>query len=262
MRQSEADIVSKVLLLNQKLPLEAAFSRLPSSSKLALAIALEDNTVQIYIQQSEVLGSEVDCWFAKVQVLIGHEDWVRCMDFMTHNNCLYLATGAQDNFVRIWKFYEKEDTTDDNQDLKQTLQEFIVDNVKYTIELESVLFSHEAWIYGVQWQPAEMKDGAVTQELKLLTSSFDKSMIIWQPDLQSGIWQETIRVGDVGGNSLGFFGCKFGPGGKSIMGYSYRGSFHLWTYNEGSKQWSPRTAPGGHYEEVADLCWDPRGRFV
>lgn len=71
-----------------------------------------------------------------------------------------------------------------------------------------------------------------TQPMKLLSSSLDKSIIIWEPDNSSGVWLESVRVGEVGGNTLGFYGSKFSPDGQSIVGHGYQGSFHLWTYSD------------------------------
>lgn len=68
--------------------------------------------------------------------------------------------------------------------------------------------------------------------MKLLSSSLDKTIIIWEPDATSGVWLESVRVGEIGGNTLGFYGSKFGPDGQSIMGHGYQGSFHLWTFSQ------------------------------
>lgn len=56
-------------------------------------------------------------------------------------------------------------------------------------------------------------------------------MIVWSPD-ESGLWTEEARVGEVGGNVLGFYGGKFGPGGNCFMGHGYQGSFHIWSFSE------------------------------
>lgn len=68
--------------------------------------------------------------------------------------------------------------------------------------------------------------------MKLLSSSFDKTLIIWEPNLDDGMWTEKVRVGEVGGGGLGFYGGKFSPDGNSIIGHSYTGSFHIWNYNQ------------------------------
>lgn len=37
-----------------------------------------------------------------------------------------------------------------------------------------------------------------------------------------------VRVGEVGGTTLGFYGGVFSPDGHSILGHGYQGAFHLW----------------------------------
>ena len=37
-----------------------------------------------------------------------------------------------------------------------------------------------------------------------------------------------MRVGTVGGNTLGLFGAVFSPDGDSILAQGYQGAFHLW----------------------------------
>lgn len=67
-----------------------------------------------------------------------------------------------------------------------------------------------------------------TRPLHLLSSSMDKSIIVWAPDTSSGLWLESARVGEVGGNTLGFYGAKFGPRGAFILAHGFQGSLHLW----------------------------------
>ncbi|XP_015587414.1 probable elongator complex protein 2 [Cephus cinctus] len=255
-RNSNRDLhCFQTLELKQKLPVEAVFSFLPNCQKPLLALSMEDSSVQLYCQDS----SEN---FIKVQLLVGHEDWIRCMDFAHDNNGnVLLATGSQDSTIRLWKIsMDKEEI--DPDELKQKKQQFLVEKIKYNVTLESILSSHEGWIYGIHWHPAKICNGKYDQPMKLLSSSLDKTMIIWEPDPVSGIWLESIRVGDVGGNSVGFYGCKFGPNGESILAHGYQGSFHIWKYLQETNNWAPETAPSGHFAEVVDLCWDSKGRFL
>lgn len=64
--------------------------------------------------------------------------------------------------------------------------------------------------------------------LRLLSCSMDKSMIIWGLDASSGVWLDQVRVGEVGGNTLGLYGCRFAPQGTSILAHGYQGALHLW----------------------------------
>lgn len=102
----------------------------------------------------------------------------------------------------------------------------------------------------------------LTGSLQLLSSSIDKTLIIWSTT-DDGVWMEKIRVGDVGGNSLGFFGGKFSPNGKSILGHGFQGSFHIWNQShEDASSWLPGIVIGGHFNVVQDLAWEPNGLFL
>ncbi len=64
--------------------------------------------------------------------------------------------------------------------------------------------------------------------MALLSASMDRSMAIWRPDPETGVWLNDVRVGELGGNALGFFGGLFGPEGLYILAHGYNGAFHLW----------------------------------
>ena len=46
-------------------------------------------------------------------------------------------------------------------------------------------------------------------------------------------------MGDVGGNSLGFYGGVFGPDGQSILAYGYQGAFQMWRQQDVGTIWPP-----------------------
>lgn len=227
---------------------------LPNAKCPLLAVALEDASILLYTKDSDISESN----FVRIQSLLGHEDWVRCIDFhYDGEGNLFLATGSQDNMIRLWKITEAvtESSTDE---LEQKRDTFIINDKEYNITLESILSGHEGWVYGVHWQPIKVNNH---HTMRLLSSSLDKSMIIWELDESSGIWTEKVRVGEVGGNSLGFYGCKFGPDGLHILAHGYQGSFHIWKYSQEISNWIPRSTPSGHFAEVVDLCWEPKGRY-
>lgn len=258
LRDSHGDVKSfQTLTFGRKLPIEACFSYLPSTSSPLLAVATESSTIELYITNSPVIE---ESRFLKVQVLTGHEDWVRCMDF-NHNtdNSILLASGSQDAMIRLWKISVNA-TESSNDELRQKDQVFEAGDTKYNISLESVLYGHEGWIYGVHWYP--LQSNGKNRTSRLLSCSLDKSMIVWEPDQVTGIWSERVRVGEVGGTSSGFYGCKFSGDGLNILAHGYQGSFHIWEYSGNVKSWIPKSMPSGHFAEVVDLCWDPKGRFL
>ncbi|EZA56445.1 hypothetical protein DMN91_010223 [Ooceraea biroi] len=232
---------------------------LPTTKRPLLAVALSDCSILLYTRDSDVPESN----FVKVQCLTGHKNWVQSMEFAYNDdgNSL-LATGSQDRTIRLWKIGKA--VAKEPSDLFQPKRYiFTVDGEEYDISLESILYGHEDRIYGVHWQPVKAEDDKDGQTMRLLSSSTDKSMVIWEPDESTGIWVEKVRVGNVGGNSLGFYGCKFGPDGLHILGHGqHEGSFHIWRYSQEIANWIPRSAPSGHCSKVVDLCWEPKGRFL
>lgn len=57
----------------------------------------------------------------------------------------------------------------------------------YCVSLETVLCGHEGWVYGVHWQPPyKCKANEISYPMRLLTASMDKTMIIWEPDPETG----------------------------------------------------------------------------
>lgn len=243
----------------RKLGIYCRLTYLPNTKdSFLLAIALEDASVVLHVKDSTALEST----FVKVLSLSRHEDWVTCMDFChnTDGEC-FLATGSQDSMIRLWKISETVAESPSNE-LRPEQDTFVVNNKEYNVTLESVLNSHEHWIYGVHWHLTKATNGNNCQRMRLLSASFDKSMIIWELDDTTGIWTEKVCVGEVGGNSLGFYGCKFGPDGLHMLAHGYQGSFHIWKYCEETSNWIPWSTPGGHFSEVVDLCWDPEGRSV
>lgn len=250
---------TQTIKFGNKLPIEAALWFLPNSNTPLLAVAMEDSNIELLCTS---LGDDSD--FVKVRTLTGHEDWVRCLDFtFDDSGDVLLASGSQDSMIRLWRIAPEEELESKDDELRQKKAKFAVQGGKeYNVALESILTSHDGWVYGVHWHPAQFVNKKRSQPMKLLSCSLDKTMILWEPDLGSGIWLESVRVGDVGGNSLGFYGCRFGPGGEALLAHGYQGSFHMWKYSDKTGNWAPRSAPSGHYSEVTDLCWDKKGRFL
>ncbi|KAL9699738.1 hypothetical protein quinque_003179 [Culex quinquefasciatus] len=203
--------------------------------------------------------------FVVAEKLAGHSDWVRGLDCVTESDDLLLASSSQDSFIRLWIVSPR-----DQVRAQRSFEEFSADedivleervfsvelegtSFHYALSLESVLQGHEGWVYGVHFNKHNSK-------LRLLSSSIDKTLTIWSPSPDSGIWYENVRVGEVGGSSLGFYGGKFSPDGKSIIGHGFQGSLHLWHQDPTNPTlWTPGTIIGGHFSAVRDLAWDPQG---
>uniref|UniRef100_A0A336MNI7 Elongator complex protein 2 n=1 Tax=Culicoides sonorensis TaxID=179676 RepID=A0A336MNI7_CULSO len=200
--------------------------------------------------------------FVKTLILTGHEDWILGLDYMIDEQAnIFLASSSQDTFIRLWKISKvrKRENTEIVSKFTMNVEaddrRFKIKDELFSVSLESVLQGHEGWVSSVNWHRAGNK-------LQLLSSSADKTLIIWTPDAD-GIWTEKVRTGEVGGNGFGFFGAKFSPDGKSIIGHAYYGSLHRWNQDaENDRLWNPAIVTSGHFAEVQDLVWEPQGKFL
>lgn len=246
------------------------FCILPGTqSKVALAYSTDENHIHLACDGADGNGERK---FKHVDTLAGHADWVRGLDFIAVNeNELLLASSSQDTFIRLWKISRRESgelkapktvevfgASDEIQVEEKIFTVGGENNAShhFAVSLESVLLGHDGWVYSVHW--GKTKD----DQLQLLSASIDKTLIIWSIQDDDGVWREKVRVGEVGGNTLGFYGGKFSSGCSSILGHGYQGSFHLWHHNENTNEWTPGTIVGGHFGEVRDLSWEPQGQFL
>ncbi|XP_055626523.1 elongator complex protein 2 [Toxorhynchites rutilus septentrionalis] len=237
------------------------FLQLPGSECLMLAYASDNDAINLCTVSNDE--------FVPVEKLTGHSDWVRGLDCVedVDSEDLLLASSSQDSFIRLWRISKRE-----HIEAQKSFEEFSADedivleervfsvthqgsSFFYALSLESVLQGHEGWVYGVHFH----KQGS---NLRLLSSSIDKTLIVWAPS-ESGIWFESVRVGEVGGGSLGFYGGKMSPDGRAILGHGFQGSLHLWHQDKADdKLWTPGIIVGGHFESVRDLTWEPEGQFL
>ncbi|XP_014242346.1 probable elongator complex protein 2 [Cimex lectularius] len=226
----------------------ASIALLPNCTTPILSLSLDEKSGKIVLYA-------VDTNVTNLTTLIGHDDWIRDMDFITLTNGeALLATGSQDCTIRLWKFSEHvEDKETDRLSVKPTLIE--ISGKKIQITLESILYGHEDRISGLQW--ASRQDG---NELCLMSCSLDRSIIEWSPDPETGVWLEKVRLGVMGGDSLGFLGAKYGPKSDSILAYTHHSAFHKW--KKKSDKWEPDVAMSGHRAGVVDIAWEREGRYL
>ncbi|XP_023297424.2 probable elongator complex protein 2 [Lucilia cuprina] len=263
-------ICKQTLHLNTGFCFTLRLTLLPKSEQILLAFTADDESVALWAEDIAQLVSD-EFNFQPVHKLLGHEDWVRGLDFVREGDDLLLASSSQDNFIRLWRIAPRtaEQVLNNKVDIFNLLDEAtgeirveekilqLSGDSWYAISLESVLYGHDNWVYGVNWYKSN------EQTLSILSASIDKTLIIWQPSEESGIWMEKVRLGEVGGNSLGFFGGKFSSDGKSVLGHSYQGGFHIWKQSEDNEAlWLPQVNVGGHFGEVRDLAWEPQGEYV
>ncbi|XP_059206595.1 elongator complex protein 2 isoform X2 [Centropristis striata] len=241
--------------------MDVSLALLPGSRVPILACGGDNSQVHLYVLSNGELQ--------KAMSLQGHEDWVRGVAWTRLGGELLLASCSQDCLIRVWRLCAKSGTDahveDDHTIIKMKEDVFEVKerdlSSVFAVSLETVLAGHENWVYGVHWQPPLYKGGELQQPLSLLSASMDKTMILWAPEEGSGVWVEQVRVGEVGGNTLGFYGCQMSPDGSMIVAHAFHGALHLWCKDQ-DKEWRPGVVISGHFNAVQDLSWDPEGEFI
>ncbi|XP_042233398.1 elongator complex protein 2-like isoform X2 [Homarus americanus] len=237
------------------------------------ALACGGHDCRIHVLTSSKIGQ-----YYPAAVLNGHEDWVMTLDLMKEDDGdILLASGSKDASVRLWRF----STIKNNEHLQECVnagkEELRLKSVIFkapstasditiSVLLDAILAGHEGLVSRVYWARPIVTEGSTHQPYKLLTCSKtqDRSIIIWEPEGGSsscrGIWLEVARLGEVGGNMEGFYSCLFSPDGIQVLGCNYQGGLHLWEHQAGV--WKPSVVVGGHFDQVADITWDPFGRYL
>jgi len=229
-----------------------AMSFLPNSNDLIVACGCDDTTIRLYKLHDDQLEF--------VLALKGHKDSIRSLAFTktASGEELLLASASQDFYIRLWKIgpLKIQDVDDDMLVLKE--QSFTASKKEYSVVLESVLISHEGWVLGVAWS-YENKPWP-----SLLSASMDRTMILWEYDEENKVWIDSARMGEVGGNTLGYYGCAYAPGGGEIVAHGYQGAFQMWKRDteEVGNKWNPEITISGHFGDIEDFDWDPEGEFA
>ncbi|NXA55689.1 ELP2 protein, partial [Nothocercus julius] len=181
----------QILQFGNGFVMDVSLSFLPGNNVPILACGGDDCKINLFIQQ--------DDQFQRTLILPGHEDWIRSIEWAVCGEELFLVSCAQDCLIRIWKVCTKLKQFPENENYSIRLKENVFtvkDTLKtYAVTLESVLAGHENWVYAVHWQPAFFKDGSMQQPMRILSASMDKTVILWAPEEESGVWLEQASVG-------------------------------------------------------------------
>ncbi|TPX42065.1 hypothetical protein SeLEV6574_g05783 [Synchytrium endobioticum] len=134
---------------------------------------------------------------------------------------------------------------------------------QYSIMFDALLVGHDDWVHSVFWQLPSISDNKTYhQPMKLISSSTDRSIFIWSPDADTTLWINEVRVGDISGVNLGFYGAIMSPDGRTLLSHAYNGAVSIWEQDQGdSLKWVPRVGVSGHAGAVTGLEWDPEQRY-
>lgn len=228
--------------------------------------------------------------YSKIVSLKGHQDWIRSLSIMI--NCvipqspadpqlgdILIASSSQDKYIRVWKIAQQkvsvsvsdfEALCEQLETLSTRPQNFQFENRTFEFSFDALLMGHDDWVHSVAWRTTIETGGNA-----LISASADKTVMCWEVDASTRIWVNTVRVGDVGGDTLGFYYALFTR--DEIIASAYNGSIHVWKksiklHNSALLSYVPRIGilrislhshqgTTGHSGRVEDCCWSPNGEF-
>lgn len=221
----------------------------------------------------DIFIAGADFQFKKGFTLTGHENWVRGLDFKRDPKSpedVILASGAQDKFIRIWKFHHGETETTIGsmaKDFSGKVHHMKIgegeNEQTYSCTNTGFLVGHEDWVFTLFWKPGP--------DLILLSTSADNSMAIWEHDDEADMWAITAQVGEVSttkgastatGSAGGLWAGMWGPEGKSLLAIGKTGSWRLWDYNAEEDRWFGKVAITGHTRQASGVTWCPDGSYL
>ncbi|KAF5113620.1 hypothetical protein DV495_001370 [Geotrichum candidum] len=271
------EIVTDIDLGFMSLPLTSSMHVLPKSqtNELVIAVGTTSKFISIYTGTSETE-------FRLSNKLEGHGDWIRSLAFKSlDDGNLMLASGSQDRYIRIWTVQydhegtvikeknELEDDSDDEDDEDQ-LSNIIYKletATPYSIKFDALIIGHDDWVYSLQWHPTE---------IKLMSASADSSVMLWIPDLTSGVWLCATRLGEISSKGAStatgsyggiWYSTWIGSDNSNIVSLTNMGSWKHYTLDDISSTkeneiWNSKNGITGHVKSVTDIAWSPQGNYV
>ncbi|PKS10827.1 hypothetical protein jhhlp_002584 [Lomentospora prolificans] len=263
-------------------PLSLALTTLGNDpNTLVLASAGTRKTIHVFA--ASALDETIE--FQAQATLSGHEDWIRSLDFTLEKkenglNDLLLASASQDKYIRLWRLHEGSQLPElsaaaasdplrnaylPGKAPSNKAHRLKVKDKDFSITFEALLLGHEDWIYSVQWHLGS--DGVS----KLLSTSADNSLAIWEPDPVTGIWASTTRLGEISrdkgattatGSIGGFWIGLWRADGKSMVCLGRTGSWRRWDFCKAEERWLPAIAVTGHTKAITGISWSRNGAYL
>jgi elongator complex protein 2 len=225
--------------------------------------------------------------------LPGHDDWVRSMDVCelttkmeTVENVTYpkrtfiFASASLDRIIRLWKLTIEPSNTpvyiETNKLKLLTSKEYKFETKtnRCCLFLNAILMGHDDWVSEVSWK-SNNKLTNEEEDLMLLSSSADSSIMIWKSDPISGVWFPEVRLGEMAikgastatGSSGGFYTSKWiiDPkiGTEIILTNGKTGSFRCWVKDKQLENiFNSRTSFTGPIKSISDISWSINGDYL
>ncbi|CAI5759461.1 unnamed protein product [Candida verbasci] len=270
-KDGEFSISTQFQIKSNFYPLCLAIQKLDTENYI---LAIGGTTNNLYIYTFNISNLKIE----KVSELTGHEDWIKCLQFVKESQGNYiLASASQDRYVRLWRLKLNELIDDSDEDstkltlLSNKQYKFNYGNqLRGCFSLEALIMGHDDWINGIQWHPS-YNYNTNEKKLQLLTCTADTSLFIWEMDLDSGIWVCVNRLGEMSikgastatGSSGGFWSCLWFiyNNEQYIIASGKTGSFRVYKSKTDSLNFDNVLGITGPTREVTDVAWSKTGDY-
>lgn len=244
------------------LPLTLAIHKM---SEVCYLLVVGGTATNIYIYTIRV-SDKVNCEVSAK--LDGHEDWVNALAFRTDgNHDIILASASQDRYIRLWNVKINDKILKDSEMLpllSNKKHEFnATNNLRVEISFQALIVAHDDWIFSLKWHDTR---------IQLLATTADTSVIVWEPDEDSGIWVCAARLGEPGfkgastatGSPGGFWSSLWFTNNNTdyILTNGKTGSWRMWKSVDIGVTWEEELAISGHTKPVTDIAWSPSGNYL
>lgn len=228
----------------------AADMQIMSNGSALLALGTTKRSIDLYCETP--CGREMK----RVLSITAHDDWIHSLSF-NQSFPILLATAGQDSYVKLWRI-EEETEAEDLDQISVTKNIFKVESgdtcLSMAISAEAVLTGHDDWVHSTSWD---------TTGRTLLTSSSDKTVIVWRETVDEKLWSDAVRLGIVGGQAAGFYSADFSGDGSQIVASSYFGGLYAWiSKTEQMNVWDAAAVHSGHVGALRDVAWDSQGKML
>lgn len=212
-----------------------------------------------------------------VATMTGHEDWIKALAIVKDGADYLLASGSQDRYIRLWRLKINENIDDsDEDDKKLTLlsnkqYKFYVGEDRCAFSFDALIMGHDDWVSGLQWHP-QSQNGP--EKLQLLSLTADTALMIWEMDVDSGIWVCLSRLGEMSikgastatGSSGGFWSCLWVTDKlkteQLILANGKTGAIRAYRLTDDeNKIWTSDLGVSGPIKEVNDVVWSKDGSY-
>ena len=243
-------VTSKKHLFKSIYPICVASTKIHRNNgnrQILLAVATSDFFVRFFLVDKELSAELKET--SKIQI---GEDWSTSLKFSSSslNESIFLSVANKDSRVRVIKIFKQAGEEEPSEDRLQVDKKILIED-EFEIKTETILRGHSNWVTSSCWVN-------INDQLHLVTSSMDKSIVIWSSgnehdEESTGVWPDSARLGDFGGANMGFLGVTAGrsdSGKVGLLAHSYNGAFYLWWWNQEQESWKSSISPSGHFGPV------------